>query len=449
MRLSGALQKRYFAKTYEELATRVTTHVGKNNNMYRDLLLTQMFIPAGNTLLAGVEPIRPNCCILPTVSDQNLSEIAERSAVLWKSRIGIGFDLNDLIDPVAGLRMLSGINQSIRLGHRPQRGNMAVLNINHPSIVDFINAKNKDDGSLYNFNISVSMKSTDVARKPDVIDLLAHSAWKSGDPGILFLDRITYDGDFSHLGQCTTMVPCGEQSMFPNEVCTLGSMNLACPLFWSDDYVTFKKETFEQAVRMAVAFLDDVVDLMDIPDPLLKQMSLFTRRIGLGVMGFADVLRVKKIAYGDNVACMQLIELLGSSFKKSAHEASKARGSCPALASLERRNLTITCIAPTGGITPLTRNLGYGIEPIFEEAHLLDIKDHFAVQSKWQEYVCNSISKTINLRESATVQDVKNAWQLAVECGNVKSVTVYRDKSKKGQPMPVGGGGGCTSGVCM
>jgi ribonucleoside-diphosphate reductase alpha chain len=474
MRLKGVVQKRYLAETLEELAADVSSVVGSSSSqvkdVYYDLMIKKKFFPAGNTLLAGRQPIRPNCCILPTVSDENLSETIERSARLWQNRIGIGFDLSLLSDPVAALRQLSMVNRSIDLGHRPQRGNMAVLNINHPRIADFIAVKAKYQSlDLYNFNISVALSSSDLsftsdlsnAKKEEIVKLLAQSAWETGDPGIVFLDRIgcvpDSDGNgeklsVPHLGQCTTVVPCGEQSMFPNEVCTLGSINLACSDFWQDygndlakdsceKMPIFKKHVFEECVRLSVQFLDDVVDIMDIEDEALKAMSQKTRRIGLGVMGFADVLARCNIGYG-SLSCLQLIETIGSSFKEAAHDASRQlgrqRGVCPALVGtgVNRRNLTVTCIAPTGGITLLTENKGYSIEPFFEDAHNISVKDHLKVQSKWQQYVCNCISKTVNLKSTASPEDIQDLFIDAAHT-NVKSVTVYRDQSKKGQPLPM------------
>lgn len=458
MKLREVIQKRYKAETFDEIVERVSTSVARNSisrSFYSDLIGKKKFLPAGNTLLAGKDPIRPNCCILPPVTDNNFDEILKRSVDLWSDRVGIGFDLTPLKDPVKSLHILSKINKEIDLGHRPQRGNMAVLNKNHPIISDFITCKSVDT-SLYNFNISVALCVDDL--KDDAfMQLLAKNAWESGDPGIVFLDRIGRvpdqfgEGekvDLSFLGKCTTLVPCGEQAMFPNEVCTLGSMNLACPDFWyfSNGSWYFNSEQFEKSVSLAVCFLDDVVDMLDLKDPILKSMSLNTRRIGLGVLGWHDVLQKLGLKYGSPES-FKFLHHIGNVFKTSAHTSStmlaKERGVCPALkrVGLFRRNISVTCIAPTGGISLLTENKGFSIEPFFEEAHNVVPFDHLKVQSTWQMYVDNCISKTINVKESDTVDNILEIFKEAGK-QNVKSVTVYRDKSKKEQPIS------CSSGNC-
>nr|MBA3755847.1 hypothetical protein [Nitrosomonas sp.] len=181
--------------------------------LYRELILTKQFIPAGNTLLAGVDPVRPNCCILPSVTEANFDEMAARAAVLWADRIGIGFDLSDAEDPISILKCLSTINANIKLDHRPQRGNMAVLKSSHPKILEFINVKSAEfsTGSsvtnIYNFNLSVGINNSDQEMsKADqaIMTAIAQSAWVSGDPGIVFLDRVQGPMKESLMGQVKT-----------------------------------------------------------------------------------------------------------------------------------------------------------------------------------------------------------------------------------------------------
>ncbi len=192
----------------------------------------------------------------------------------------------------------------------------------------------------------------------------------------------------------------------------------------------------------------------------MADQAIHTRRIGLGVMGWADVLHNLKIPYGSQ-EFLDLADRIGSLYQKAAQEASqelaREKGICPALLAdslhfktplpphLQRRNITVTCIAPTGGITLLTGNKGFAIEPFFEEANNLSPEAHMAMQAVWQRHVDNCISKTINLPNAATPQDIENIWEYA-RTHNLKSITVYRDNSKAYQPIQTTPG--CKSGTC-
>jgi ribonucleoside-diphosphate reductase alpha chain len=470
MALPAHLQSRYLAGSMEELAQRVSHTVGKTPEdriTYQEMMSRKRFIPAGNTLLAGVQPVRPNCSILPPITNSTIEQALQRSMILWVERIGIGFDLSELDDPVGVLEQLSAANASIDLGHRPQRGNMAVLKISHPKIRDFITCKTgKSTSHLYNFNISVGVRTTDLddPTYTSIFELMAQSAWASGDPGIVFLDKITKvpseNGDADQievpsLGKITTTVPCSEQGMFPEEICGLGALNLACPDFWThttNGTWSFNKKLFQETIQKAVRFLDDTIDIMELSDVGMKAKSLETRRIGLGVMGWADVLHQQNIKYASQES-IELAHKIGAVYKKTAHKASRnlavERGICPCLIPLgiKRRNLTITCVQPTGGINLLTGNKGFAIEPFFAEAHDLSPEMHLQMQAIWQQYLDNCISKTVNLRNDATVADILQTWFQAASIG-LKSVTVYRDGSKYNQPMTVSPDPNCKSGSC-
>lgn len=492
MSLSTTMQQRYKVATFPELAERVAFTIGStpdDRQLYHELIRRQRFIPAGNTLLAGApgeeKGIRPNCCILPPIHEGNFDELAERSALLWADRIGIGFDFSEAHDPVALLRKLSKINASIKLDHRPQRGNMAVLSCKHPRIREFIHCKDtsddvlktgQDKSDLYNFNISVGWDSD--CADVDLMVTISKSAWKSGDPGIIWMDLVQGVSDNEgtpnkihpqKLGKLKASVPCGEQLLFSNETCCLGSMNLACPDFWltgPNGQIHFQAELFQDSVRLAVRFLDDCIDRADIRDPLLKAQSLNTRRVGLGVMGWADAIllnskdptRTDPMFYG-SPASYALAHLVGSKFKQAAHQASRElgieRGFCPALMNdpsvydptkpltasnqaILRRNLAITCIAPTGGITLLTPNKGFAIEPFFSESNQLEPEQHIEMQKIWESYVDNNVSKTVNMSNDSTPNRILRTFDYAQQ-QRLKSMTIYRDGSKMYQPMEVSG----------
>lgn len=469
--LSGTMQARYLAKTYDEIASRVSSTIATSETdaaAYYELIGRKRFIPAGNTLLAGVDEIRPNCCVLPSINEENFIELSERAKILWADRIGIGFDLSTAEKPVDILRRLSEINASIKFDHRPQRGNMAVLNASHPKIRQFIGCKSESSAigipSLYNFNISVGLNEHHT-KDIELMAFIAESAWKSGDPGIVLLDRIQKvpgaRGDANQLflpelGEINTVVPCGENSMWSDEVCTLGSINLACSDFWPNN--TFDVSLFKSSVILAVRFLDDVIDKMDIRDPVLKEKSLYMRRLGLGLMGWADVLHRLNMPYGSEES-YELAISIATSFKEAAHKSSldlgAERGTCPILQgkldpttgqTMIRRNVTITCIAPTGGITLLTDNKGFGIEPFFQEANGLGTESHLRMQQTFQSQIDNCISKTINMPNQSTSDDVLEVWNYAIQ-NHLKSITMYRDGSKEFQPMQTGTTD-CPRGVC-
>ena len=448
--LPNFLQLRYKARTFKELAHRVSVNISNNlneTNEFYDLIYNKRFIPAGNTLLVGIDPIRPNCAILPSINENNFKELSDRAKVLWNDRIGIGFDLSESSNPIKILEDLSMLNANIKLGHRPQRGNMAVLNSSHPMIKEFIEIKSNNK-NLYNFNISVGInESKDINLYPndDLLDLMSQNAWKNGDPGLVFLDRIQLK-ESEHLGKIKTLVPCGEQGMYDNEVCTLGSMNLNSSDFWINN--NLNEKMFIDSIRLAVRFLDNVVDKMQINDELLVEQLYNTRRIGLGVMGYADILNRLNIKYGSKQS-LQLIDYIGNLYQQTAHETSTElaveKGIYPVFKNegIKRRHITITCIAPTGGISLLTSNKGFGIEPFFHEANNLTLEDHIITQSTWQKYVDNCISKTINLPYKSTPSDIKNVW-IQARNHNLKSVTVYRDKCMTSQPIKTD----CISGKC-
>jgi ribonucleotide reductase alpha subunit len=174
--LPNFLQLRYKAQSFNELAHRVSVNISNNineTNEFYDLIYNKRFIPAGNTLLVGIDPIRPNCAILPSINENNFEELSERAKILWNDRIGIGFDLSKSSNPIKILKELSRLNANIELGHRPQRGNMAVLNSSHPMIKEFIEIKSNNK-NLYNFNISVGI---DNDFNTNLMDLMSQNAW--------------------------------------------------------------------------------------------------------------------------------------------------------------------------------------------------------------------------------------------------------------------------------
>eukprot|EP00993_Chasmostoma_nieuportense_P000056 NODE_1051_length_1687_cov_13.007051_g987_i0.p1 GENE.NODE_1051_length_1687_cov_13.007051_g987_i0~~NODE_1051_length_1687_cov_13.007051_g987_i0.p1 ORF type:complete len:459 (+),score=82.73 NODE_1051_length_1687_cov_13.007051_g987_i0:70-1446(+) len=444
------LKRRYlFTGSKPELFRRVVDTIGfEEKQQFYSLLIEEKFIPAGNTLVAGVHPILPNCSIIGEVSDSNFEEVARRAVQLWQHAIGIGFDLTLCTDPVATLRRLSELSKSTCLAwDRPIRGNMATLNASHPKVSAFIACKTHSETAanlLFNFNISVAVEDSFMSRaladrlspEFEVLRAIAQAAWTYGDPGVVFLDRV--QSGCPGESRIVTAVPCGEQFMHTNETCTLGAMNL-------DAFVKenqFDYSDFRTSVKLAIRFLDAVIDTYALPDLAMKSKSQHLRRIGLGVMGFATLLRTLDVPY-HSPAALEMAKHLSFELTAAARNASQIlaqeKGSC---AVAGRRNITVTCVAPTGGIRRLVAAEGYGIEPLFCEAN--QIPPLFAVEmlAAWQANVENAISKTVNLPTEATPNEIVEIFVCAYR-SKCKGITVYRDGCRSNQPKRVCDGDQC------
>ncbi len=439
--------KRYKATTYSALVARVCAAIArtpKDEGEFYAELAAKTFIPAGNTLLAGAdETIAPNCCVIGMLSDDNLADKKEMASRLWKAKTGVGVNLSGLADPVAALRQLSDINHSINLGHRPSRGNMAVLNASHPKIKDFIFCKMAKDNTITNFNISVAVEPA--AFRGRLAEWISKAAWQSGDPGLVVLSRGARYGPNDArdidpgIEPIVTCVPCGEQFMHANETCNLGSINLnAEALMCKPNNGELDHVLLEHAVRVGVRFLDTVVDRLSFVDAHMRETSKRMRRIGLGVMGWADYLKRINISYASEEA-LRLAERLSATITEIAEDESRrlAEKYGAAVAGGRYRNISVTCIAPTGGITGLTENVGYAIEPAFAEALSYDYKTHIAMQEAWQSGMHNAVSKTVNLPASATVELVRAVFEEALR-SQCKGITIYRDTCNVAQPKELG-----------
>ena len=429
---SPVVRKRYLLEDEEGSAHGLANRVARalaidtsERHAMTQIMAEQRFWPAGNVLLAGIEPIRPNCCIFPPFKDEEVQNVIKRARPLWQARIGIGFDLGQCNDPVRILCLLSEANQAIPMDHRPQRGNMAVVPISHPHALQWIQCKRNTAQDCYNFNISLTVEDEETWYTHEYLHLpLAEHIHASGDPGLVFLDRIRantpydYEKASKKWGPISTVVPCGEQGMHPNESCTLGALNLAAPAHWHVDG-TLNEHALRESLQVGFHILDVAQARQDYAgDTLLALRAVETRRIGLGIMGWADVIGDCYAQAGDD----PLLHQIGSIYKE---EASKVHG----------KHLTATCIQPTGGITLLTGNRGYGIEPAMDQAHALTPQEHIQVMNAWQPYVDNCISKTINLPHESTILDVLKAIQDARAFPHCKSITLYRDGSHQDQPI--------------
>lgn len=448
------LQRYAFCGDKMKLFQRVVSHVAPNhcdaNEMYR-AMIEERFIPAGNTLVAGVQPLMPNCAILGSVDDKNYHEKLQLFVKLLSVAIGCGIDLTPCHDPVAMLRRFAEAATQVRLRWtRPLRGNMATLSINHHAFDDFLHCKSAPADparaalSIFNLSVSVPDYVMTHALRPGYsrnrLNRLSEAAHRSGDPGVIFIDRV--QSRYEQLeGRIVTSVPCGEQFMFDGETCTLGAINL-------DQFVVndrFDYESYAQTIHTAVRFLDLVIDRTMIPDDVMREKTMAFRRIGLGVMGLATLLDRLAISYESQEALdlsAQLAACLTEEAVSASHLLGQERGHHRH--STQRRHISTTCLQPTGGIRRLVASDGFSIEPRFDEATRISPQFSVRMAATWQQYIENAVSKTVNLATHATVDDVRSIYEAAFIHG-CKGITVYRDGCKENQPIALSR---CHDGEC-
>ncbi len=475
------------------------------------------------------------CFVLPVDDDlAGIFDALKWAALIHQSGGGTGFAFSRLrprgdvvktthgvaSGPVSFMRVYDSATEIIKQGGVRRGANMAVLAAEHPDVEEFVDAKRS--AGLENFNLSVAApdalfraaaegrpwtlrhpRTGEPVRSVDargLLERIAASAWDSGEPGLVFLDRVEADNPTPDAGRFEAVNPCGEQPLLPFEACTLGSVNLS--LFERGGRVDYPR--LGACVRDAVRFLDDVLDQNTWPLPQIREISRRNRKIGVGVMGWADLLVRLGVPYDAPEALAAAEEVMGFVAREAA-AASEAlaaeRGPFPGFATSAlarrglppRRNATVTTIAPTGTLA-IIAGCSSGIEPLFALAYVrraLDASElreehpllpgalraagaaealptvramgrargirgvpdavgrlfatahdvapeaHVRMQAAFQRHVENGVSKTINLPRTATVEDVAGAFRLAFELG-CKGITVYRDGSREKQVLTSG-----------
>ena len=400
------------------------SQVEKIEEVFHEMMTEFKFLPNSPTLMnAGRRLGQLAACFVLPVEDsmEGIFEALKNAALIHKSGGGTGFSFSRLrparsrvgttggiaSGPVSFMKIFNTATEQVKQGGTRRGANMSILRVDHPDIMEFITCK-KNNRELNNFNISVAV--TDVFmdsvkdntsyslwdprdnRKTGELDArtvyhaLVDQAWENGDPGIIFLDRINRDNPTPALGDIESTNPCGEQPLLPLEACNLGSINLAKFVSENGDGPTMDYEGLKETVWSAVRFLDDTIDVSKYPLPEIDKMVKANRKIGLGVMGFSDMLYQLGVPYNGERA-LEIAEEIMSFVQTESHEASQdlaeERG---VFGSFEKsifkdregcayRNATTTTIAPTGTLS-IIAGCSSGIEPLFALSFVRNVMDN-------------------------------------------------------------------------
>jgi ribonucleoside-diphosphate reductase alpha chain len=476
------------------------------------------------------------CFVLPVEdSMEAIFDALKLMALIQQAGGGTGFSFSrlrpagDLVastggaasGPVSFMRIFDCATENIRQGGRRRGANMGILRIDHPDVEEFIDAK-RDGVSFSNFNLSVGVSDAFMEaaaagrswtlRHPrtgrpvrdvpaaGLLERIAQAAWETGDPGLLFLDAINRDNPTPDFGRIEATNPCGEVGLLPYESCNLASINLSQMVRAGATGHAIDWEKLARTARLGIRFLDDMIEVGRWPAPQIASATLANRKVGLGVMGFAELLILLGIPYASDRALAladELMRFIDGEALAASHGLAHERGIFPnwegsvyGREGLRLRNATRTSIAPTGTLS-IIAGTSAGIEPLFAFAYrrhvlggqtLIELnplflryakqggfytdqlvqdllaqgslrglegvppcarelfrtaleiapEDHLRIQAAFQRHTDNSVSKTINLPQSATAEEVAAVYRRAWKLG-LKGITVYRYGSKEPQ----------------
>lgn len=514
--------------------------IEKTAQAFYDMIDTLKFLPNSPTLMnAGRELGQLSACFVLPIEDsmQGIFDTLKNAAMIHKSGGGTGFSFSRIrpagasvnstggvaSGPISFMKVFNASTEAVKQGGTRRGANMGILRVDHPDIMDFIACKN-DLTKMTNFNISVgltnkfmqavkadkkydlidphSKKKTGSLRAKEVYDTIVEMAWTSGEPGIVFLDRINKDNPVPAAGEIESTNPCGEQPLLPYESCNLGSVNLN--VFVKDGAVDY--DSLGETVTKAVHFLDNVIDVNLYPLKIIEETTKSMRKIGLGVMGFADMLYQLGIPYNSEEAVQTAADIMAF-IQQRARQASEAlgeqRGSFPMFEQSvykqrgvkAMRNATVTTIAPTGTIS-IIAGTSSGIEPVFAISYIRNVMDndklveghpYFEQYAKQRGFYSKELMRTIAKKGTlhgideipaevqrvfVTAHDISPEYHIRMQSAfqastdnavsktvnfsataaredvraaydladklGLKGITIYRDGSRQGQVLSVG-----------
>jgi ribonucleoside-diphosphate reductase alpha chain len=514
---------------------------------FYDALVRLDFLPNSPTLMnAGLPLGQLSACFVLPVGDsmEEIFDALKHMALIQQSGGGTGFSFSrlrpkgDVVSstsgrssgPVSFMRIFDCATENVRQGGKRRGANMGILRVDHPDIREFIEAK-LDGQSFRNFNLSVgatdefmkaalsrerqplefalrhprSGQTTQLVPADELFAEMAQAAWRTGDPGLIFLDAINRANPTPQVGEIEATNPCGEVPLLSYEACNLASINLSHTVRAEGDGYAVDWEKLAKIVKLTMRFLDNVIEASRWPVPETAEVARANRKVGLGVMGFAEMLILLGIAYDSDRAVTvaeELMRFLAEKARAASQELAHERGVFPnwpksahARHHLRLRNATCTSIAPTGTLS-IIAGTSAGIEPLFALAYrrhvldgqtLVDVNPlfirharqqgfysqrmmqqlqergsltslaevpapaktlfptaldiapeaHLRIQAAFQKHVDNAVSKTINLPQTATPEDIAAIYRQAWDMG-LKGITVFRYGSKGQQVLELG-----------
>jgi ribonucleoside-diphosphate reductase alpha chain len=477
------LKKRYLRKdangdvieTPDQMFRRVARHVATAEKNYAGAdqarrmeeefytMMTELkFLPNSPTLMnAGTELGQLAACFVLPVEDsmEGIFDALKSAALIHKSGGGTGFSFSRLrpknsrvgstggvaSGPVSFMRIFNTATEQVKQGGTRRGANMAILRVDHPDIMEFIYSK-KDGKELNNFNISVGltkefmealkdnttyplidpMSGQEIGQlnAADVYNAIVNQAWENGDPGVIFLHRINSDNPTPELGEIESTNPCGEQPLLPFEACNLGSINLAKFVIHEGDRPRIDKKGLGETVGLAIRFLDDAIDMSRYPLDKITEMARGNRKIGLGVMGFADVLYQMGIPYNSNEALSlaeEVMSFIQGESRKASIALAEERGVFENFeksvfqdrADCRYRNATTTTIAPTGTLS-IIAGISSGIEPLFglsftrnvmEDDELIEVNPYFEMVARKRGFFSKDLMERV--AEEGTLKGIE------------------------------------------
>ena len=492
------LEKRYLKKnlngrvieTPGQMFQRVARHVAQADKVYRtkhslhkteaifyEMMARLEFLPNSPTLMnAGRELGQLDACFVIPVEDslESIFEAVKITAIIHQTGGGTGFSFSKLrpkddpvattggiaSGPVSFMKVFNTGTEVIKQGGTRRGANMGVLRVDHPDILEFIWVKDNPE-ELVNFNISVAItdkfikavekdktyplinpRTDKVVRHlnaRDVFRQIAGAAWKTGDPGVLFIDRINEQNPTRNIGEIETTNPCGEQPLHPFEACNLGSINLTRMLKKKKGTYKIDYAKLSETIHNSIHFLDNVIDVNRYPLPQIDAVTKANRRVGLGVMGFADMLIMLGIPYNSEDAIKTAEEIMGFIkivSKDASFQIAKERGAFPnfnrsvyySSGSLPMRNATTTTVAPTGTLS-IIAGCSSGIEPLYAVSFVRDVMDDVKLlelnplfkkmaieQGIYNEKLVSAISSTESIKNIPSIpQDMKELFVTAFD----------------------------------